>query len=58
MTRKITNRLIEMMDMGALDPTNLAMMCLKYMSESNVVDMARLNGLNELINEEEDDNAA
>ena len=58
MTRKITNRLIEMMDMGALDPINLAMMCLKYMSESNVTDMARLNGLNELINEEEDDNAA
>ncbi len=54
-TREITNKLIEMMDMGALDPTNLAMMCLKYMSESNVADMARLNGLNELINEEEDE---
>lgn len=50
-TREITNKLIEMMDEGALDPTNLAMMCMNYMSEANVADMARLNDL--LVEEDE-----
>ena len=46
-TRKVTNLLIDMMDDGVLDPHDLALMCLKYMSEADVADMARLNDLND-----------
>lgn len=51
--RKVTNLLIDMMDEGVLDPNELAIMCLQYMSEADVADMARSNDLN--IEEEDDD---
>jgi len=53
-TRKVTRLLIDMMDNGVLDPNNLALLCLGYMSEDDVADMARLN---DLLEEEEDDDA-
>jgi len=54
-TRKVTRLLIDMMDNGVLDPNNLALLCLGYMSEDDVADMARLNDLLEEEEEEEDE---
>lgn len=50
--RKVTSRLFELMDEGALDPRAVAEACLVYMSEADVADMARTN---ELYDEDEDD---
>jgi len=50
-TRRITNKLLEMVEEGILDPQAVLEACLKYMSESDVADMAHVN---ELIFEEED----
>lgn len=55
MSRETTNKIIDMMDAGAIDPSNVAMMCMSYMSEADVADMARLN---ELLLEDEDGNTA
>jgi len=51
-TRKITNKLLEMIEEGILDPQHLAEACLKYMSEDDVADMARCN---DLVFEEEEE---
>jgi len=51
-TRKITNKLLEMIEEGTLDPQTLAETCLVYMSEDDVADMARCN---DLIFEEEEE---
>lgn len=48
--RKVTNRLFEMMEEGVIDPQTVAEACLRYMSESDVADMAHSE---ELLNEEE-----
>lgn len=53
--RKVTMLLINMMDEGVLDPNDLALMCLNYMSEADVADMARSNDIN--VDEEEEDDA-
>lgn len=45
MSRETTNKILDMMDEGTIDPTDLVMMCLKHMSESEVADMARMNEL-------------
>jgi hypothetical protein len=50
--RKVTNRLFEMMEEGVLDPQTVAEACLRYMSESDVADMAHSE---ELLAEEEVD---
>jgi hypothetical protein len=49
MARKVTNKLLEMMEEGALDPAYIARLALGYMSEDEVWDMAESN---ELIEEE------
>lgn len=51
-TRKVTNQLLDMVAEGILDPQTLAEACLKYMSESDVADMAHCN---EFFFEDEDD---
>lgn len=51
-TRKATNKILEMIDEGILNPTDVVTMCLKYMSEDEVEDMARIN---EIYLEDEDD---
>ena len=51
-TRKITNKLLEMVEEGILDPQAVLEACLMYMSEDDVADMAHVN---ELIFEEEED---
>jgi hypothetical protein len=45
MPRAMTNKLLEMMDEGTLDPRLLAESALRYMSEDDVADMARCEGL-------------
>jgi hypothetical protein len=39
--RAYTNKLIEMMEHGLIDPEQLARQCLCYMSEADVEDLAR-----------------
>ena len=55
-SRKVTCQLLDMMDQGAIDPKALVEMCLQYMSEADVADMARSNDL--LLDEEEEEDAA
>lgn len=55
MVRKVTNKLLEMMEEGALDPALLARMALGYMSEDEVRDMAESNELIDEDEEEEED---
>jgi hypothetical protein len=43
MTRKATNRILEMIEEGLLDRDNVILACLKYMSEDDVADMAHAN---------------
>ena len=47
--RRVTNRLIELMGEGMLSPEQLALMCLGYMSEDDVSDMAQQNDLTDLV---------
>jgi hypothetical protein len=54
-TRKTTNTILELMDEGVFDPRAIAEMCLTYMSESEVADMARINGL--IADEDEEEGA-
>lgn len=50
--RDATNKILEMIDEGLLDARAVAQMCLKYMSEDAVADMADAN---EIFFEEEED---
>ncbi len=45
MTRKVTNQILEAVDDGLLDPKQALLSALKYMSEDEVADMARINEL-------------
>lgn len=51
--RKYTNKLYALMDEGAIDPRDIAEMCLSYMSEADVADMCRVNDV--FLDEEDDD---
>ncbi len=42
-TREITNKILEAIEEGLLDRDIVIMACLKYMSESDVADMAHCN---------------
>jgi hypothetical protein len=44
-TREYTNKLMDLMDDGSLDPRTVADMCLQYMSESEVEDMCHANDI-------------
>lgn len=52
MTRTITSKLLDMVDMNMLTWEVLALSCLNYMSESDVADMAVCE---QLIDDEGDD---
>ena len=52
--RKETNRLLDMIEEGLIDPHAVADMCLAYMSEDDVADMMRANDLLEDEDEEYD----
>ena len=51
-TRKTTNKILEMIDQSILDPKNVVLMCLKWMSEDEVAEMVKANEL-DLEQEEE-----
>ena len=55
MARQETNRLLEMIDEGILDPKAVVTMCVKYMSEDDVADMMDCNELSERFDEDEED---
>ena len=44
-TRKVTNLLLTWVEEGVLDPQTVLELCLSYMSEADVEDMARSNDL-------------
>lgn len=44
MSREITSKVLEMIEAGSLDQDRVIIACFKYMSESDVADMARING--------------
>lgn len=52
MERKITNHILEMIDEQILDPKEIVLMCLKWMSEEDVKAMAKAN---ELIDERDEE---
>lgn len=52
MTRKATNKILEMVADGVLDRDTVIMACMKYMSEDDVADMAHCN---EFFEEEEEE---
>jgi hypothetical protein len=53
--RKATNKILEMIDACVLDPKDVVMMCLKWMSEDDVAAMAEANELFEEEDDEEDE---
>jgi len=59
MTRKATNKILEMVEEGLLNKDTVIMACLKYMSEDDVADMAHANEFfsDEEESEEESDDA-
>lgn len=42
-TRKTTNKLLELIDEGMIPARDVVTMCLKWMSEDDVADMCRAN---------------
>ena len=54
MARKVTNQILEKIEEGILDPNTVVLACLQYMSERDVADMAHINELIPM--EEEEDN--
>ena len=51
--RKNTNRLLEMIDEQLLDPRDVVMMCVKWMSEYQVTEMMKANELEDSEDEED-----
>lgn len=51
-TREATNKVLEMVDNGILNPRDVLLMALKWMSEDDVKEMAEVN---ELFKEDEDE---
>jgi len=57
MTRKYTDRLLEMIEEGLVDRDYVIMSCVKYMSEDEVKDMMHINEIytEEDVEEEDED---
>ena len=55
MTRKYTNKLLQMVDDGIVDEDTIMLACLKYMSEHEVEDMMCSSGLLDLLEDEDED---
>jgi hypothetical protein len=53
--REQTNRLLEMIDDGQLDPMMAVTMCVKWMSEDDVAEMLDANELSERFDEDYDE---
>jgi hypothetical protein len=54
--RKATNQLLEMVEDYLLDPKEVLLMCLKWMSEDDVREMCEANEIFLEEDEEDDDN--
>lgn len=54
MSREATNKVLELVEEGVLDPQTVILACLKYMSEDDVADMAHINGFFEEEEEEKE----
>ena len=52
-TREATNKLLEMIDECGLNARDVALMCLKWMSEDDVKEMCKANEIN--LEDTEDD---
>tara|TARA_Y100000310_G_C20124421_1_gene552962 strand:- start:47 stop:238 length:192 start_codon:yes stop_codon:yes gene_type:complete len=55
MSRKETNKLIDMIEKGLLDPKDVVIMCVKYMSEDDVAEMMDINELSERFFEDDEE---
>ena len=53
--RQHTNRLLDMIDQGVLDPANVVTMCVKWMSEDDVEGMMDANELSSRFEDEYDE---
>lgn len=53
--RKTTNKVLEMVDEGLLNPRDVLLMCLKWMSEDDVKEMCKANEINLEDTENEED---
>ena len=53
-TRKVTNQILKMIEEGILDPQVVVKVCLCYMDEADVADMARAE---DLISDDDEDDA-
>lgn len=51
--RDYTNKLIELVEEGTLNPVEVVRMCVKYMSEDEVEEMCNMNELTDLMFESE-----
>ena len=51
--RETTNKILEMIDDGLLNPRDTVLMCLKWMSEDEVTKMAKANELLEEVEDED-----
>lgn len=52
-TRKATNKLLEMIEEDLIDPKEVVMMCLKWMSEDSVASMCAANDVFWIYDEED-----
>ena len=55
MTRKATDRVLELIDEGIIRAETVALAALKYMSEDEVADMARINDFDLFLDEEDEE---
>lgn len=51
--RETTNKILEMVDEGILNPRDVVLMCLKWMSEDEVAKMAKAHELFEEVEDED-----
>lgn len=56
-TREWTCAVLDAMDQGVLDPRAVADMALAYMSEHDVAEMCRVNELQDLVPDEDEEDA-
>jgi hypothetical protein len=54
-SREATNKVLKMVEEGLLDRDTVIMACVKYMSEDDVAEMARINEFFDLDEDEDDD---
>lgn len=54
-TRPATEKVLEMVDEGLLNPRDVLLMCLKYMSDDDVKEMCKANEIDLNTGDEEDE---